>query len=90
MADRQFKPSTLIEVVGRQVTLRVVNDDDVTHNLSIPAIPADLDFKPGQRRTVIFVPPPTSSGSVEFFCKFHRGEGMHGTIDASDLSRRRR
>ncbi len=86
MSDKQFNPSTLVEGVGRQVTLRVVNEDEVIHNLTIPAIPADLDFEPGQERTVIFVTPPTS-GVLEFFCKFHREEGMQGGIDSASARR---
>ena len=61
------------------MTITVVNRGQVAHNLSIPSIPVDLDFQPGKKGTVIFVP-PNEPGGVEFFCKFHTGQGMRGNF----------
>ena len=52
------------------MTITFVNRGKVTHNLSIPSVPVDLDFEAGKRGTVIFVP-PDEPGGVEFFCKLH-------------------
>ena len=70
---------TVAASAGRQVTIQVENDDDVKHNLSIPSVPIDIDFNPGEHHAVIFVAPSTA-GALAFFCKFHRESGMQGTV----------
>ncbi|HWC12059.1 MAG TPA: cupredoxin domain-containing protein [Acidimicrobiales bacterium] len=77
--DFEFQPPEFLVTAGQQVTITFVNRGAVTHNLSIPSIPVDLDFEAGKRGTVIFVP-PNEPGGVEFFCKFHADQGMRGTF----------
>ena len=77
--DFRFEPAEFLVTPGQQVTLSVVNKGKVTHNLSIPSIPVDLDYPPGKRGTLIFVP-PDQPGGLEFFCKFHADQGMRGTF----------
>ncbi|MBA3653473.1 MAG: cupredoxin domain-containing protein [Actinobacteria bacterium] len=79
MARTRFVPAKVRGSAGQQLTLRVVNNDRVRHNFSLPSVPIDLDFKPGERRTVILVAPADRS-EQEFFCKFHRDAGMRGTL----------
>lgn len=74
-----FQPAELPASAGRQVTIGFSNDGKVAHNLSIPAIPVDFDFEPGESQTIIFVAPSTP-GPIEFFCKFHQDQGMRGTF----------
>jgi len=78
MREFSFGPAEIVVQPGRQVTLDVRNDGDMTHNFSAPSVGPDLDYKPGARRTVIFAAP--ASGVVEFFCKFHRERGMRGAV----------
>ena len=78
MSNFAFVPAEPVWTAGRQFTMRVVNEDEVDHNFSVPSVPIDLDFKAGDVKTVIFVIPAT--GPVEFFCKFHRDRGMQGSI----------
>jgi plastocyanin len=75
----RFQPSQVAVTAGRQVTIRLVNKGRVTHNLSIPGANVDLDLPAGKSKTVIFVPEQSTS-PVEFFCRFHRGEGMTGSF----------
>ena len=75
--DFTFQPTEFLATAGQQVTITVVNQGKVAHNLSIPSIPVDLDFEPGKRGTVIFVP-PNEPGGLEFFCKLPADEGMRG------------
>ncbi|MFN2503309.1 MAG: cupredoxin domain-containing protein [Acidimicrobiales bacterium] len=76
--DFRFAPSTITVTAGSQVMLRITNQGKVAHNLSIPTIEADIDYQPGAKDNVIFVAP--ASGQVEFFCKFHKDQGMTGAF----------
>lgn len=76
--DFRFAPSMITIAAGSQVMLRITNQGKVAHNLSIPSIEADIDYQPGAKDNVIFVAP--ASGRVEFFCKFHRDQGMTGAF----------
>jgi plastocyanin len=77
--DFSFQPTEFPASAGRQVTFTFSNDGRVAHNLSVPAIPVDLDFEPGKSETIIFVA-PAAPGPLEFFCKFHQDRGMRGTF----------
>lgn len=80
--DFQFNPSPVRATGGQQLTLRFANAGTVTHNLSVPSLSIDVDVAPGTTKTIIFVP-PVSPGAIEFFCKFHRDQGMTGTFQVS-------
>lgn len=66
-------------VAGRQATIRVTNTGGVTHDLSIPAIEASLDYEPGHSSNLIFIA-PSQPGPIELFCKYHREQGMQVTL----------
>jgi plastocyanin len=74
----RFRPPEIAVPAGRQVTLPVRNRATVVHNLSIPDIGADFDYRPGQSSNFIFIAP--ESGRLEFFCKYHRDQGMTGVF----------
>jgi plastocyanin len=76
--DIRFVPETVVVQAGGQVTVALRNTDSVRHNLSVPGVEADVDVEPGRSVNVIFVPPGT--GALEFFCKYHREQGMRGTF----------
>ena len=67
--DFAFQPNFINVTAGRQATISVSNKGAVAHNISIPAIEADLDFEAGQSTNLIFIAP--ESGPLDFFCKFH-------------------
>ena len=66
-------------VAGRQATIRVTNTGGITHDLSIPAIEASLDYEPGHSSNLIFIA-PSQPGPIELFCKYHREQGMQVTL----------
>lgn len=76
--DFRFQPATIAVAGGNQLTLPFANKGKEPHNITIPAIGADLDLQPGESINVIFIPP--ASGPLEFFCKFHKSQGMVGTF----------
>ena len=78
-----FQPAEFPASAGRQVTLTFSNEGKVAHNLSVPAISVDFDFEPGASENVIFVAPATP-GPLEFFCKYHRDQGMSGTFHVQE------
>lgn len=63
------------------MTITVVNRGKVAHNLSVSPLSVDVevDFEAGRKATVIFVAPKVP-GDIEYFCKFHAGQGMKGTF----------
>lgn len=75
--DFRFQPDRLTTAPG-QVTLGTSNQGTVTHNFSISSLEVDFDLKPGESTNLIFVAP--SAGQLAFFCKFHAGQGMRGTL----------
>jgi plastocyanin len=77
--DYEFRPDGVAVVAGRQATIRVTNRGKVRHNISIPAVEADIDYEPGASTNLIFVA-PTETGTIEFFCKYHRDRPMTGAL----------
>lgn len=69
-------------VAGQQATIRVTNKGGVTHDLSIPAIDASLDYEPGHSSNLIFIA-PSEPGPIEMFCKYHRDQGMQVSLVVS-------
>jgi plastocyanin len=77
--DFAFDVTGVELVAGRQATIRVTNSGGVTHDLSIPAIEASLDYEPGHSSNLIFIA-PSQPGPIELFCKYHREQGMQVTL----------
>jgi plastocyanin len=51
----------------------------VPHNFSIESLGVDVTINPGSSQEVDVKFPP--SGTVEFFCSFHRSLGMAGELE---------
>jgi plastocyanin len=65
-----FTPSTLVGTAGQTLQIRVTNTGSVLHNFSITSQNVDIQISPGQEQEFDVTFP--SSGSVQFFCKFHK------------------
>ena len=63
------------------VTVTIKNVGDTEHNFSITSMNIDKDIEKGKTVTVS-VPLP-SSGSLPFFCKYHKNFGMQGVFITS-------
>ena len=82
MADNSFDPATITGKAGSTVKVELKNTGQAEHNFKIDSQKqADADVEPGEDATVSVKIP--ASGSVQFYCEYHKGLGMVGTVKAS-------
>jgi plastocyanin len=62
---------------GKQVTVKVDNQDTVEHNFTLKEANAEQDVEGGESVEVSFMAP--AAGSYQFFCKYHPSQ-MKGTV----------
>lgn len=77
-----FSPSEVSVASGRTVNVTLVNEGDLQHDITIPALGFHLAAAPGV--TVSGALTVAGSGKFEFFCSIpgHRDSGMSGTLVA--------
>jgi plastocyanin len=76
--DFYFKPTVLEGTPGEKVKLELKNEGKVEHTFTIDAQNIDQDLQPGDEAEVTVTIP--KSGSVSFYCKFHKSSGMAGAL----------
>jgi plastocyanin len=76
--DFYFEPTFIKVAPGATVKLESFNEGEAQHNFSIDSPAVDQTFDPEARRSFEVKLP--SSGVVNFYCKFHRGQGMQGAF----------
>jgi plastocyanin len=76
--DDYFEPTVLEGKPGERVTLELKNEGGSEHNLTIDELQIDQDVEPGDEAEVEVTFP--ESGTLTFFCKYHRGQGMAGAF----------
>jgi plastocyanin len=82
MYDDYFKPKTVKGKPGSTVKIELKNEGGNEHNFKIDSQKqADADVEPGKSATVSVKIP--TSGSIQFYCEYHKGLGMVGTVKAS-------
>jgi plastocyanin len=83
MDDDYFKPKTITGKAGSTVKIELKNEGSNEHNFTIDSQKktADADVEPGKTATVSVKIP--ASGSVQFYCEYHKGLGMVGTVKAA-------
>jgi plastocyanin len=82
MEDNFFKQKTITGKAGSTVKIELKNTGSNEHNFKIDSQKqADADVKPGKTATVTVKIP--ASGSVQFYCEYHKGLGMVGTVKPS-------
>lgn len=82
MYDNYFGTKTISGKPGAKVTVKLVNKGSNEHNFKIDSEKGvDADVGAGQTKTVTLTIP--KSGSVQFYCEYHKGLGMVGAIKAS-------
>jgi plastocyanin len=82
MADNKFEPATITGKAGSTVKVELKNTGQAEHNFKIDSQKGvDKDVEPGEDATVSVKIP--TSGSVQFYCEYHKGLGMVGTLKAS-------
>jgi plastocyanin len=81
MEDFSFDPATVTASTSQDIVL--VNNGQALHNFSIEGTPIDQDVNPGQTVTLPAPGPSFQPGSYDFFCKYHKAQGMVGTLTAT-------
>jgi plastocyanin len=77
MEDFKFVPAQVTASASKTIVL--INNGAALHNFSIEGSNLSMDVQPGQTQTLP-PPAPVQPGSYTFFCKYHRSQGMTGTI----------
>jgi len=75
-----FSPTVLTGTAGQKLTVTVKNTGDTEHNFSIDSKSISKNIQPGQQATVTVTLP--TSGSLVFYCVFHKSLGMAGELTA--------
>jgi plastocyanin len=87
MGDYYFEPTILVGAAGGKVTLNLVNNGDLEHNITadLPQVEAafalDQDVRSDGGTASVEVTFP-ESGDLMFICKYHEGDGMVGVFRA--------
>jgi plastocyanin len=81
MVDNAFEPKTISGKAGSTVKVELKNSGQAEHNFSVDSQKVNKDIEAGEDATVSVKIP--ASGSVEFYCEYHKGLGMTGTLKAS-------
>jgi molybdate transport system substrate-binding protein len=82
MKDYSFGPKVISGKPGSTVHVKLVNNSANEHNFKIDGQKgADADVQPGKTGTAVVKIP--TSGSLQFYCEYHKGLGMVGTVKAT-------
>ena len=73
-----FNPTILTGSANQSITLEIKNEGTVPHNFSIESLNVNVTIAPGSSQEVQVTFP--ASGTTEFFCSFHRSQGMAGEL----------
>jgi plastocyanin len=76
--DYYFDPAVLEGDSGQKITLELENEGKVEHNFSITSQGIDQDVEADEKTEVTVTLP--QSGTLAFFCKYHKSQGMSGTL----------
>jgi len=77
--DEYFEPTVLQGKPGQHLKLELENEGGEEHNLTVAETSIDQDVPPGQSTEVDVTFP--NSGTLSFFCKFHKSAGMAGALE---------
>jgi plastocyanin len=81
MSDFKFDPSTVTASTSQDIVL--VNSGAALHNFSIEGTSISVDVQPGQTQTLTAPGSSFPTGPHPFFCKYHKAQGMTGTLTAT-------
>jgi plastocyanin len=82
MVDDAFQPKAITGKGGSTVKVVLKNTGSREHNFKIDSEKGvDADVEPGKSATVTVKIP--TSGTVQFYCEYHKGLGMVGTVKPS-------
>jgi plastocyanin len=76
LTDFRFSPDELDGTAGETVSIELENTGSARHTFTGEGV--DEEVAPGDSTTVEVTLP--DSGNFDFFCRFHEGQGMVGSI----------
>lgn len=77
--DNYFGPTVLDGEADQTITLRLHNEGSNPHTFTIDDVGVDEELQPGDEDVTVDVAFPPS-GSLTFYCRFHREGGMLGAL----------
>jgi plastocyanin len=78
--DFYFEPTVLQGKPGQKLKLELENEGAALHNFTLEEQSIDQDVAAGQKADVTVTIP--QSGTIEFFCKYHKSSAMVGGLAA--------
>ena len=83
--DSYFGPTIWKGEPGQQVTLKLHNEGQAPHTLTLDDPKLDVELQPDEEASAQLTFP--ESGTVLFYCRFHRDQGMVGalTVDGEGI-----
>ena len=76
--ENYFSPTVLEGSAGQRFTVRLKNEGGTAHTFTIDEQRIDEELQPNEESTVRVTFP--RSGTVVFYCRFHRAIGMFGGL----------
>jgi plastocyanin len=76
--DYYFGPTFIEADPGSTVTLTLHNEGSVDHTFTVDSADIDETVSPGDEAEVEVQVP--NSGSLAYYCRFHRARGMQGAV----------
>ena len=76
--DNYYFKKTFLKGTAGDVTVKFENEGSTTHSFTIDDQNIDVVVKPGKTKTVTVS--LTDGAPVNFYCKFHVGQGMQGAL----------
>ena len=76
--DFEFVPPVFAMRTDQNITIR--NEGTTVHNFSIEGTVADIDTPAGETTALEAIGGAAEPGTYNLFCKYHRSQGMTGTI----------
>jgi plastocyanin len=80
VADNSFTPTFVEGDAGATATVALTNAGDRRHTFTIDGTDVDVTLDPGASDEAEVTLP--DSGSLTFYCRFHRNAGMQGALVA--------
>ena len=81
MNDYYFQPAQVVGGAGKEITIELSNTGDNEHNFTLDEQNVSKDVEPGEEAEVTVTVP--KSGTLIFYCKYHRARGMTGVLSSS-------
>ena len=76
--DFKFVPATFAIRTDQGPVIQ--NKGSALHNISISGTVVDIDTQPGKTTSLEAIGGALKPATYEFFCKYHKGQGMTGTV----------